>query len=175
MGEKKLRLLLLDANVVLKLHELGIWETILDRCEVVLAETVVSESKFYTKGDHDVRITWDAQIAAKQVRVVSVPIDVLQRFRSRFKGPFLERLDAGEAESLAYLCEVDSSALIASADLIVWRVLGALGMRDQGLSLEEVLAKLGLGRKLDYQFTHAARDEWTSKGFAERILGGALS
>ena len=37
----KLKLLILDANVVIHLHEFGIWTKLIEKCEVYLARTVV--------------------------------------------------------------------------------------------------------------------------------------
>ena len=42
---KKLKLLLLDANVVIELFEKGIWEKVVERCEIYLAGTVVDEAQ----------------------------------------------------------------------------------------------------------------------------------
>jgi hypothetical protein len=41
-------LLLLDANVVIRLFEIGLWNQVLDRCEVFLSRTVIEqEVRFY--------------------------------------------------------------------------------------------------------------------------------
>ena len=43
-----LKLLILDANEVIYLHETGLWQAVLSRCEVYLARTVAEdEAKFY--------------------------------------------------------------------------------------------------------------------------------
>ena len=58
-----------------------------------------------------------------------------------------------------------STWLISSADAIVYRVLGGLRRRHQGISLEEVLDEIGLQRPLAYQYTEKFRDKWTHRGF----------
>ena len=42
----KLRLLILDANVVITLHDLGIWSKVVDKCDIHVSRTVVKESAF---------------------------------------------------------------------------------------------------------------------------------
>src|SRR5947209_15846611 len=43
-----LKLLILDANEVITLHETGLWQAVLSRCEGYLARTVAEdEAKFY--------------------------------------------------------------------------------------------------------------------------------
>ncbi len=45
---KKLRFLLLDACVVIKVFQLGLWKQLCERCEILLAETVArEEAQFY--------------------------------------------------------------------------------------------------------------------------------
>lgn len=45
---KKFRLLLLDADVVIELFRLGLWDGIVERCDVHLARIVVEdEAQFY--------------------------------------------------------------------------------------------------------------------------------
>ena len=68
----------------------------------------------------------------------------LQAFRSHFDDSYLGVLDDGEAESLAYLFDAKSDFLISSADKIVYRVLGNMHREDQGISLEEILNKIGM-------------------------------
>jgi len=172
---KSLRLLLLDANVVIELHRLRLWSAIIDRCEVLLASVVVEESRYHEAGEIQTPLDLRADIAAKNVTVVEPELVTIQAFRRRFRPTFLERLDAGEAESLAYLSEIDGNCLIASADKIVWRTLGALSRGEQGVSLEEILNKIGMTKSLDHEFSKAYREHWTKRGFEEGIRGEALS
>lgn len=63
---------------------------------------------------------------------------------------------------------------LASADKIVFRVLGNIDRADQGISLEEVLKQAGLSCKLPDHFSQAYREKWTQKGFEERMQGIGL-
>lgn len=47
----KFRLLLLDANVVIRAHIEGVWTQLIDRCEICLAQTVIDECQFYDGKD----------------------------------------------------------------------------------------------------------------------------
>jgi hypothetical protein len=95
-------------------------------------------------------------------------------FLGQFDPVYLEKLDPGEAESLAYLLGESDECRLCSADKIVYRVLGGLRRPDQGVSLDEVLEQIGLGRKLENEFTKAYREEWTKKGFQESLTGIGL-
>jgi hypothetical protein len=175
MAKKLVRLLLLDANVVLELHRLKLWDAVADRCELVLAGTVVGESQFIEEDGERIEIDLTPDIKGGKVRIVQVDLKIAAAFRARFKKTFLERLDAGEQESLAHLAEVERDCLICSADAIVWRTLGALALRDHGRSLEEILSQIGLGRAVDEHFTKAFRERYTAQGFAEALRGEATT
>lgn len=170
------RLLLLDANIVIHLLELGIWETVIERCEIHLARTVVElEARFYEDEDgnrHDFDLPSYAQ--ANRIHVFDVGVSELGAFRAQFDPVYFEKLDPGETESLAYLLTAPEECRLCSADKIVYRVLGNLHRGEQGIALEEVLQQVGLGRTLPRQFTRAFREEWTNKGFQERMGGIGL-
>jgi len=174
MATKSIRLLLLDANVVLELHRLGLWSGVVERCEVLLARTVLDESKYFEKDDgNQERIELGREIETGRIKIVDVPLAALNSFQQRFRATFLERLDPGELESLAHLVEIDRGCSISSADAIVWRTLGALRLGDQGASLEEILGRIGQTRKLAEHFTKRSRELWTKKGFDEGLRGEA--
>jgi hypothetical protein len=80
------------------------------------------------------------------------------------------------AESLTQMLVVQPGDwLISSSDAIVFRVLGNLNEEERGISLEEILIKLGRAtRGLKRQFTKAFREQYTAKGATERIYGRGL-
>jgi hypothetical protein len=172
---KKLRFLLLDANVVIQLFELGLWQRIVDQCEILLARTVAElEVQFYfdAEGQHEIDLGDD--IESKRIAIVDVPPSAVKNFMDQFGPLYLERLDPGEAESLAYLAVANDPCLICSSDAIVFRVLAQLGRVEQGLSLEEVLQQVGFGRTLPEQFTATFRERWTRRGQEEHVRGLGL-
>ena len=171
----KLRFLLLDANVVFQLFEVGLWKRVAEKCEILLSRTIIeSEIKYYRGKQSDRRIDLSDDVQAGHVRVVDVEAGELRAFLQRFDPVYLEKLDPGETEALAYLLSSQDPCLLCSSDKIVYRVLARVGREDQGISLEEVLAKVGLGRALPPQFSKAFRDRWTQKGREERIRGIGL-
>ncbi|MHB8899520.1 MAG: hypothetical protein ACYC6Y_12290 [Thermoguttaceae bacterium] len=172
---KKFNLLLLDANVVIEISRHGLWEEMVARCNIHLAQTVLDESQFYEddRGDKHY-IDLSSFVAAKALTLFDLAASQLDGLRAQFDAVYFEKLDPGETESLAYLLEQSDECRICSGDKIVYRVLGSLNRADQGVSLEEVLGRIGLGRKLAREFTKVYREEWTKKGFQERLTGIGL-
>lgn len=168
---KKFNLLLLDAGVVFHLFELGLWSAVLDRCNVYLGGTVIDESQFW-EDDTGARhlITW-SEYEGAYTRFDVKPSDI-RLFNAQFEQSYFEKLDPGEAEALAYLYDSEEEdALICSGDAIVFRILGNTDRQEQGISLEEILEKLGMGRRVDWPFTKKFRLDKTRKGFEESLRG----
>ncbi len=167
----KFNLLLLDANIVIYLFELNLWDTLVNRCGIYLARTVMDESAFWESDDGS-RNDIDWSDYTGRVTVFDVPVSKLKAFHDQFEQIYLEKLDPGESEALAYFVEADDEeCLISSADKIVFRVLGNLGLGEQGISLEEIFDKLGMKRRVEREFSKKFREEWTRKGFEERLHG----
>jgi hypothetical protein len=169
---KKFRLLLLDANVVIEISRHDLWDQVVAKCDIHLAQTVIDEAQFYDD-DNGRRhyIDLSPYISAKTIQPVELTPSQMAGFRAQFSPVYFEKLDPGETESLAYLLGQSEECLICSADKIVYRVLGCLSRSEQGVSLDEVLGQVGLGRRLGREFTKAYREEWTKKGFQEGLTG----
>ncbi|MGD0897357.1 MAG: hypothetical protein ABR915_05935 [Thermoguttaceae bacterium] len=169
----KLKLLILDANVVIYLQEKSLWRPLLERCEVYLSRLVAEhEVRYYHGTEWNEIIDLTPDIQARLVQVFDVPVASVRRFRAQFDLPYLGDLDDGEAESLAFLFEATDPYLISSGDAIVYRILGNLNRADAGLSLEEILQRIGLTRTdLARQYRREFREAHTKTGQQDAIQG----
>lgn len=167
----RLKLLILDACVVIQLHELGRWQQVVDQCDIHLSEIVARrEVKF--DDANGTRIDLEPAIHSKAITLFSVDAVKVDAFRARFDNSYLGVLDDGEAESLAYMFDTKSEFLISSADKIVYRVLGNMNRGHQGISLEEILNRIGLTTSyLPPQYRREFRERWTQVGLEERLNG----
>lgn len=174
---KKFRLLLLDANVVIELFKQQLWDKFIAKCNVYLAQTVVDEAHFYEDSNGERQPIDLAQyINSNAITVFDPTLTEIAAFSAKFDLAYLDRLHDGELASLAYLLQQTEECRICSADKIVYRVIGNLRIKEQGISLQEILQQIGLGRTLDQWFTQDYREKWTSKGFEESQYGiGAAS
>lgn len=167
----KSRLVLLDANVIIGLFELKLWDALIARYDVLIAETCAGEALWYEDGEHRVDIDLGPYVADGRVTTVTVDLSIVKAFAARFEPNYLEKLDPGELESLAHLLTMTDACQICSGDRIVYRVLGNLGKGELGVSLEELLAAIGRAIKVARMFTKAFREEATQQGFQERMQG----
>jgi hypothetical protein len=171
---KKLRFLLLDANVIIKLHELKLWDPIVERCDVFVAETVVREAQYFEGDAGHEAIDLTSYIESKRITSVGMTGSDVAKFRDGFSSDYLERIDPGEAESLAFLLSSNDPCQICSADAIVYRILGRLNRGEQGISLEEILHRTGLSTAVPHQYRRAFREHWTQEGQQDMIRSRGL-
>lgn len=173
----KLKLLILDANVVIHLHEFERWKPLIKKCEVHLAGTVIHEARFFEKNSTQHPIDLKQDVDNGRVRIFDVTLNEIQQFRERFDPLYLGELDPGETESLAHLFhhpELDYR--ISSGDAVVFRVLGRLSRGEQGISLEELLQEIGLSHKNKppWSCSKAFREKYTRDGEIDAARGRGL-
>lgn len=155
-----MKLCLLDANIVIHLHELGLWEMMVSRFEVFLASTVCEEALYWVDAQEEAH---PIQLMAGTYVRVSARASELLTLKRQF--PMLQ-IDAGELESLAWLLSgaADDNCQVCSSDAVVFKVLGALGEGSRGISLEELLQSAGDRRRLRIQYTKNFRERYAAQG-----------
>ena len=174
---KKLRFLLLDANVVIQLFELNLWAVVVEKCEIMLSRIVIDqEARFFRKqpDGSEQPIDLSEDIAAGRIQPFDVTPTQVGIFVGQFTDEYLAKLDPGETESLCYISICTDPCVVCSADAIVFRVLGCLNRSELGISLEEVLNQIGRSARLPYQYSKDYRIQFTKQGQMEQIQGRAL-
>ena len=165
-----MKLVMLDANVIIKLHELRIWGKLVASVDVHLAQTVIAEAQFWIDANGDrqeIDLSFDIQ--AKRITVFELDALELAGFLAKFDSVYEAEIDPGEKESIAWMMISSDEYLFSSADLAVYRVLGLLGRGEQGLSLEEILQKIGITKKLESRFSKVVRERLTKEGQQDMI------
>ena len=173
---KRFQFLLLDAGPVIKLCELGIWDEFLRRCDVTICRTVAEEAKWASREFDDVLIDLESCEEGAPIRVVDVEVSVAKAFLDKFNLSYKAILHDGEKETLAFLDNNASEGwLVCAADKAVFKALGFLGKAERAVSLERVLAQIGLGRELEWRFTERFRQKYTALGQTDAIQEGGPS
>ena len=172
----KLKLLILDANVVIFLFENDLWQQVLARCEIHLSRIVAEdEVRYYHGKEADKEIDLSNDVTQGRVHLFDLTPTDLKTFVDQFDPLYLDRLDPGESESLAFLVIAKDEYLISSGDAIVYRVLGNLNRGHQGISMEEVLQQIGMTRsKIPRQYSKQFREATTKEGEQDSIRGRGM-
>jgi hypothetical protein len=168
-GKKKYQFLLLDAGPIIKLFELSIWEEFIKRCDVTIARTVAEQPVFYGPDDAKEYIDFGLKSYEEKglIRIIEVQTSVIIELIKPLRGHY--DIHAGEDETLAFLLGSAEPWKVCAADGAVFSVLGFLGKAGQGISLEEVLSEIGLGRALGWKFSKKFREKYTKLGEIDAI------
>lgn len=167
--------LILDANIVILLFAQGLWNAVVERCELILSQTVIDEAAYFQDSNGTERtIDLQTDITTGRIRVISVSPREIAEFRARFDPVYVRKLDDGETESLCHCLNNGDPYRLCSADAIVFKVLSVMDRSEQGVSLEEVLRATGLSRSLPRQFTKAFRELHQSLGLHDKLAGIGL-
>lgn len=166
---KKSQFLLLDTGPIIKLFELGIWADVISKCDVTVCRTVVEEAKWASREIEDIRIDLDPFSQNGHIQVQDVGLAAIKAFHDKFDLLYKGQLHDGEKETLAFLHGCSEKWRVCASDKAVFRTLGFLGKGEQGVSLERLLAEIGLGRQLEWKFTEQFRQKYTSLGRADFV------
>jgi len=154
-----LKLWLLDADVVIDLLSLGLFDTLVERHEIFVGTSVIAEVKSHRKSYWDDRskvpVDFREQYIesgrVKEFNATASEIDKL--VISKMPKLWVNTIDIGEIESLAILIKEDD-LVFCSCDAAAIRVLPFLDASDRGISLENLITSAGLKKvRLDVKHT----------------------
>ncbi len=168
-GKKKYQFLLLDAGPIIKLFELDIWNIFIQRCDVTVSKIVANEAKYVSQELQDIRIDLVPYEEKGLIQVIETELSVVKAFQDKLPQSNAYIVHDGEKETLAILANSSEDWKVCAADKAVFSVLGYLGKTEQGVSLEEVLSEIGLGRALEWQFSKRFREKYTKIGQIDSI------
>lgn len=173
------RYFLLDAGPVIELHRLGLWSDVLQRCEIVVPEIIARrEARYWLREDGSVPLI-DVMSDADAGRVTLYecsPEDLHDTF-ALFDAVTRQSVDPGELHALTALrlWGHGHRPRFCSADRMAVVCLCLLGFADLGVSLEEILGDVGLGRQLDRQYRRLTLADWVAEGRERRMRGQGLA
>lgn len=167
-----MKLVILDANVIIELFSQGIFDALIGRYAIKLPKTIKDECQFYfDQNDDEVQINWEPYITSGKVEEVAATDEQFSDLLKKLKDDFYRGIDAGELEAIALICSKDEEDLFfCSGDLPALKAMGVLGRGNQAVSLETLLQKSGMGRNLKHQFSERRKQQEISKAFTEKDL-----
>jgi len=173
----KPRCVLLDANIVIEAHALKIWTELKDRYELILPSIVViNEAKyFYSAKRRSKSIRLGEQITRGEVRQLTATAEEYAQLYEKFDSVFRDTLDPGETEALALLqANRASEAFFCTSDAPAIKALAMLGLSNRGISMEMLMSKIGLAKKLKKWFTEDFFKTNIKHGQIARVTGEGL-
>lgn len=148
-----MKLWLLDADVIIKLLEIDVFDRLANQHDLFVASTVVDEVKYFRRANRKIEVNFRHQyIEPGLVTEVTATPDEMQAVVRRLPALRQQAVHAGEIESLAVLVRQDDLTL-CTFDAAAIRILPFLAATDRVVSAERLLQLSGLtlapGYKLD--------------------------
>ncbi|MBU2234101.1 MAG: type II toxin-antitoxin system VapC family toxin [Proteobacteria bacterium] len=160
------KLLLLDADVVIDLHTLGLFDRIIKGYEIHVTKTVLDEASYFKSGGARTKI----DIRDRVTIIENVAVEHLQTVRNEAKEARLG-IDPGELEAIACLIQEGEGLIFCTCDQAAIKLLSFMNFEKRSVSTEKALRTTGYQKKNLYPrhwektFTQCIRE-----GKALRIL-----
>jgi len=137
------KLLLLDADVIIDLHVLGIFEKLAKAYEIFVTIEVLREARYYKKAGKKYPIHIEGKITV----IKNVQLDSLNKVMAEAREARLA-IDQGEATSIAYLLQPEEDLRLCTFDKAAIKLISYMGLGEKSVSLEKALKSAGHHRKL---------------------------
>ena len=156
--------ILADANIIIELHNLGIWNQFTRQCQVATTAYIIKQEAIYFKSVHGhTGIDLSKYLAEGSVIELSADAMDLAAIYDKFESTFLETIDYGEIEAIALInANKTGDALFCSGDGLAYQALAMIGKASLGISLERVFEKAGFKGSI-----HRLRHEYCEKFFVK--------
>ena len=136
------KLLLLDADVIMDLHTLGLFEKITKAYEVSVTRTVVDEAQYFKRGGNKHKI----DIGGSVTVIDDVDIESLKEIQVEAKESQLG-IDPGELESIAYLSTVEEKVTFCTCDKAAIKLISYMKLETKSISVEKAVKEAGYHEK----------------------------
>lgn len=170
----KPRLVLLDADVVIHLHEIGRWVRVVEACDIIIPETVANiEAEFFMDSeDRFERINLLDECDRGLFLIEGVDVSTIQALKDRL-GPRFEfeyQIHSGELEAIALLeAHGSDGASMCTGDFAATIAACCLGHSDEMVSLEAILDRCGLTTRVQHNFSESELRRKLARGRELRI------
>jgi hypothetical protein len=135
------KLLLLDADVIIDLHTLGLFGKISNAYDICLTRDVFREARYYKKDGTNI------DIDIKNVVIIkNVDLESLRKVQREAKEARLV-IDPGEAASIAYLIQTEKEITFCSCDQAAIKLISYMELEQKAISLEKALRSAGYHSK----------------------------
>jgi len=159
---------LLDADVIIDLHKLGLWKQITKSHKVSIPSIILRKEVYYYEdenGRHNIDLEKEA---GETFSELSCSAQELLGFKENFDRVFQEELHDGEKEALALL-QKQEDLVLCTCDHAAIKAMAMLDLSERGISFENLLKKSGMSKKLEYKHTEKRFKKILSEGNIMRI------
>jgi len=131
------KLLLLDADVIIDLHALDLFEKVSRSYNICLTRNVFEEARYYKKVGAKIAID------IKDVSIIEdIDLESLRKVKREAKESRLG-IDPGESTSIAYLIQAEEEITFCTCDQAAIKLIAYMELEQKSISVEKDLLSTG--------------------------------
>ena len=136
--------LLLDADVIIDLHTLGLFQKVSKAYDICLTRNVFEEARYYRKDGLEI------DIDIKDVTIIeNIDLESLRKVHKEAKEARLG-IDPGESTSIAYLIQAEEEITFCTCDHAAIKLISYMELERKSINLEKALQNAGYHEKKLY-------------------------
>ena len=170
--------ILFDANIIIELYKLGVWEALISKVEVIVPSTVARDEALFHSADEGgipSPINLSDLLNSGKIKEAIATAEEMAALDNVFDRVFIRGLDPGEAEAIALLHAGSiGDPKFCTADKAAIQALAMINRRELGISMEQILKESGLQKNIGIQFKTEFLKRWLDKGSQNLITGFGL-
>ncbi|HLE01295.1 MAG TPA: hypothetical protein VJB59_13615 [Bdellovibrionota bacterium] len=170
----KSRLVIFDADVIIGAFATNLWDSLVDRFDIRVTSIVLHSEVFFFENKDGTRVSIDLKsyVARGKVTELSASAEEIAALTDKVNPNLLNRIDDGEQEALALLLTGRfDDHLFCTKDTRAIKALGSLSLGAFGISLEELLAQIGMRNKIpDPSYSKSAFELKKAQGLQEQAM-----
>jgi len=168
------QLVILDANVIIDAHKMGLWKHLTSQYRVQVPSTVLREEARFFKNRYDQQVDIDLQtnLSAGQIQEIEATAEELEALTLAATSSFLRSIDEGETEAIAILRGGRfKESVFCTGDQLAIKAISVFELSDQAVSFERLLNDSGSSIKcLPRHYSEERLKKLLVEGFQEREL-----
>lgn len=161
--------LLLDADVIIDLHRLHLFEKIRKAYEIKVTRKVFNEVKYYREGNKKVSI----DISQKVTIIEDVDVEYLQVVQKESRNAKLT-IDSGEATLIAYILQGKENILLCLFDKAAIKLISYMGLDRKSISLEKAFKSAGHHPRLYPKYSESSFRKSITEGKVLKVYDTKL-
>lgn len=161
---------LLDSNVIIWLHETGKFKSLIKNHKILITDIIVEQANYYISSyGQKVYIDLNKFAIENELTIIEdAPAEELSELVKRIKNSYLPEIHPGEISCIQLIIK-NQKYKFCTGDTQAMVVMGGLSLRNQAVSLEELL---GTVKGIPPKFTKKILNSKIREGEIKKIQNG---
>lgn len=149
------RYVILDANVVIDAHRLGVWKALVTQYKITVTNTIAAEVQFY-EGEDGTRYDIDLFKCEEEgiIEIIESEVGEIESVAKKLNPEYAKKVDPGELGAIALIHSgrLGDEFRFCTADGVAIKVMSALGIGSFAVPACKLLEAIGYKKPLPWRY-----------------------